>query len=131
MRLLDLEALGETKEDYLMKYLFVALLASLLASPGPAFSRPQLANQSIGWIDPSDIACPSDHTCSVHDNRKSGPFAFTHPGPSGNQSKYRVPAGTELVILDQGKDNEPELDTQTNEWKFAHRINVEIVRVSD
>jgi hypothetical protein len=117
-----------------MKRLLIAL-AALAIAMSPALARPQLYTQSIGWINPSDIDCPitSDHKCVV---TKQG-LAYTWETQRGMVHKYRVEAGTELIILDEGQDNEgrypKDYDKGGGYSGYVHdkRVEVAIVIPSD
>jgi hypothetical protein len=116
-----------------MKHLLVAL-AIALSIAAPAAARPQLHTQSIGWIDPTDISCEqtSDHTCVVTKGcGDCAPMAYTWQDQVGDRAKYQVKAGTELVIVNEGHDNDAELDNQANVYTHRERVEVAIVIPAD
>jgi hypothetical protein len=108
-----------------MKKLFLATAAAVLCLPAPALARPQLHTQSIGWINPTDIRCEqtSDHTCVVTDD-----LAFTREGQHSHKQKYRVMAGTMLVIINKGQNNEA-ADRGENENVYIYNKPVEVAIV--
>jgi hypothetical protein len=114
-------------------FLTTAALLCLTATP---FARPQLHTQSIGWINPSDISCEqtSDHTCVVTNGcGDCDPYAFTWIAQHVDQQKYRVSAGTKLVIINEGKENKPTSrdDDSGSWWSYDNRIEVAIVIPAD
>jgi hypothetical protein len=109
----------------------VAITAALTV---PAIARPQLHTQSIGWIDPTDISCEqtSDHTCIVTEGcGDCSPLAYTWQEQHGERQKYQVRTGTELVVVNEGKNNEAESDDQRNVWMYRERVEVAIVIPAD
>jgi hypothetical protein len=108
------------------KLLLFVVCALLVIAVFPASARPQLATPSIGWIEPSDIECPitSDHTCFVKKD------AYTWTDQTGSIHKYRVKAGTDLDILNEGKHNEgsypKDYDSNPNAGGYVHHRRVEV-----
>lgn len=80
----------------ILKQILLPLILGLVTFS--AFARPQLQTSSIGWIDRNSIFCEetSDHTCRVKQK------THTFVGQNANTKKYTVPAGTELVIRNEG-----------------------------
>jgi hypothetical protein len=98
-----------------------------------AQARPQIWTSSIGWIDPSDIECiaTSDHTCTVKDFSDREPLAYVHANQSGHSYRYRIRAGTEIKVINDGINNEPTFESQNNENHWKKRVEVAIVIPSD
>jgi uncharacterized protein YecT (DUF1311 family) len=112
------------------EYLFAVAIAGAILSS--AIARPQLHTASVGWINPGSIFCEvtSDHICTVK-NVPSVPLANTFTSQHGDQIKYQVPAGTDLVIVNQGDKNEPSVNDEKNEYVFPTRVEVAIVIPAD
>ena len=58
-------------------------------------------------------------------------LANTFTSQHGDQIKYQVPAGTDLVIVNQGAKNEPSVNNEKNEYVFRTRVEVAIVIPAD
>jgi hypothetical protein len=115
-------------------YLRLAVaFALVLGLASAAHARPQIWTQSIGWIDPSDIECisTSDHTCTVKDFSDREPLAYIHTSQSGNSYRYRIRAGTEIKVINDGINNEPTFDSRNNESYWTKRVEIAIVIPSD
>ena len=69
----------------------------------------------------------SDHICRV----RKRPFSYTFVDNKKDQKKYKVPAGTELVVLNEGRRNQPVSNDKTNEWVYSKRVEVGIVIPAD
>ena len=112
------------------EYLFGVAIAGAMVSS--AIARPQLHTASIGWINPGSIFCEvtSDHICTVK-NVPGVPLANTFTSQHSDQIKYQVPAGTDLVIVNQGAKNEPSVNNEKNEYVFRTRVEVAIVIPAD
>jgi len=115
------------------QYLCFAAAIVFLGLATVTHARPQILTNSTGWIDPSDVECPetSDHTCTVKDLSDREPLAYVYTNQSGNSFRYRIRAGTEIKVVNDGIHNEPTFDSQSNENHWTKRVEIAIVIPSD
>jgi hypothetical protein len=104
----------QSEKQSMKQYLCFAAAIVFLGLATVTHARPQIWTNSIGWIDPSDIECPetSDHTCTVKDLSDREPLAYVYTNQSGNSFRYRIRAGTEIKVVNDGIHNEPTFDSE-------------------
>jgi hypothetical protein len=108
-----------------------AVITGLALTTG-ATARPQIWTNPIGWIDPSDIECPStsDHTCTVK-NSVTDSLACVYADQAGSSPRYRIRAGTEIKVINNGNNIDSRFDSRSNEYHWEKGVEIAIVIPSD